>query len=174
MGREPRPHHQTQKATSPRKEEATTSASTKDKASQGHMRRDCPNKSTMVIRDGEVGTDDEADPEENESKKDEEEAEDIVEIPQGRQLQCVATRLLNAQYSTNLEQRENLFYTRCLINTWVSSLIIDGGSCTNVASEVMIEKLGLPTTSHPKVYKLQWLDQNKQLTTMRQVLLSFS
>ena len=35
-------------------------------------------------------------------------------------------------------QRENLFHTRCLIKRKVCSLIIDGGSCTNVASEIMV------------------------------------
>ena len=47
----------------------------------------------------------------------------------------VARRLLNLQSKTNeLEQRENLFYTRCLVQGKVCSLIVDGGSCVNVAS----------------------------------------
>jgi hypothetical protein len=32
------------------------------------------------------------------------------------------------------QQRENIFQTRCLINDKVCSMIIDSGSCTNVAS----------------------------------------
>jgi len=51
-------------------------------------------------------------------------------------------------------QRENIFYTRCLINGHTCSLIIDGGSCTNVASSRLVQKLSLETTPHPKLYKL--------------------
>ena len=51
-------------------------------------------------------------------------------------------------------QRENIFHTRCLINNKLCSLIIDGGSCTNVASTRVVEKLALPTISHTKPYKL--------------------
>jgi len=45
-------------------------------------------------------------------------------------------------------QRENIFHTRCLINEKLCSLIVDGGSCTNVASTRVVEKLGLSTISH--------------------------
>ncbi|KAF8090156.1 hypothetical protein N665_0484s0006 [Sinapis alba] len=38
-------------------------------------------------------------------------------------------------------------------------LIIDGGSCTNVASEELVEKLGLEVYKHPKPYHLQWLNE---------------
>jgi hypothetical protein len=31
------------------------------------------------------------------------------------------------------QQKENIFHTRCLINDKVCSMIIDSGSCTNVA-----------------------------------------
>ena len=50
-------------------------------------------------------------------------------------------------------QRENIFHTRCLINK-LCSMIIDRGSCSNVASTRVVEKLGLPTNSHTKPYKL--------------------
>jgi hypothetical protein len=42
-------------------------------------------------------------------------------------------------------QRENLFHTRCFVNNKVCSVIIDGGSCTNVASTYLVEKLALTT-----------------------------
>ena len=41
------------------------------------------------------------------------------------------------------QQRENIFHTRCHINNKVCSMIIDGGSCTNVASTTLVEKLNL-------------------------------
>ena len=38
-------------------------------------------------------------------------------------------------------QMENIFHTRCLINDKLCSLIVDGGSCKNVASTRVVEKL---------------------------------
>ena len=52
-------------------------------------------------------------------------------------------------------QRENIFHTRCLVNNKLCSMIIDEGSCANVASTRVVEKLGLPNISHTTPYKLQ-------------------
>jgi len=51
-------------------------------------------------------------------------------------------------------QRKNIFHTRCLINDHNCSLIIDSGSCVNVASNRIVNKLNLDTTPHPQPYKL--------------------
>ena len=55
-------------------------------------------------------------------------------------------------------QREMIFHSRSTIQDKVCNLIIDGGSCTNVASTTLIEKLGIPTISHPKPYSLKGLN----------------
>jgi hypothetical protein len=55
----------------------------------------------------------------------------------------------------------------------VCSVIIDGGSCTNVASTVMVEKLGLPMVKHPRPYKLQWLNDSGEIRVNKQVLVAF-
>ncbi|XP_052882237.1 LOW QUALITY PROTEIN: uncharacterized protein LOC108458581 [Gossypium arboreum] len=47
-------------------------------------------------------------------------------------------------------------------------------SCTNVASTMMVERLGLPTTKHPSPYKLQWLNDRGELKVTKQVLVSFN
>ena len=58
----------------------------------------------------------------------------------------VARRAFNAQIKVdeNEQQRENIFHTICHVNNKVCNMIIDGGSCTNVASTTLVEKLGLP------------------------------
>jgi len=71
-------------------------------------------------------------------------------------------------------QRENIFQTRCLINHKVCVLIIDGGSCTNVSSKILVEKLNLPTILHSSPYKLQWLSKDEEMKVTNQVLLNFS
>ena len=85
--------------------------------------------------------------------------DDYVEYPmEGDSL--MARRALSAQVNENdmEQQRENIFHTRCHINNKVCSMIIDGGSCTNVASITLVENLNLPTLKHPRPYKLQWLN----------------
>ena len=49
-------------------------------------------------------------------------------------------------------QRENIFHTRCLIQNNICSLIVDEGSCANVASTRVVDKLGLSTISRTNPY----------------------
>ncbi|KAA3487695.1 Retrovirus-related Pol polyprotein from transposon gypsy [Gossypium australe] len=53
-------------------------------------------------------------------------------------------------------------------------MIIDGGSCTNVTSSMLVEKLGLTTTKHPNPYKLQWLNDGGELKVIKQAIVAFS
>jgi len=71
-------------------------------------------------------------------------------------------------------QRENIFHARCLIQGKLCSLIIDGGSCTNVASSRLVSKMNLETKPHPRPYKLQWLSEDGEMTINRQVEVKFS
>ena len=70
-------------------------------------------------------------------------------------------------------QRENIFHTGCYAQDKVCSMIIDGGSCTNVASTITIEKLRLPTLKHPRPYKLQWLNDSGEVKVNKQVQVTF-
>jgi hypothetical protein len=59
--------------------------------------------------------------------------------------------------STQLEraeqnQRHTLFQMKCVIKERSCCIIIDGGSCNNLASAEMVEKLSLATKSHPQPY----------------------
>ena len=58
----------------------------------------------------------------------------------------VTRRALNTHIKVNdaEQQRENIFHTRCHVNNKVCSMIIDGGSCINVANTTLVEKLNLP------------------------------
>jgi len=72
------------------------------------------------------------------------------------------------------QQSKNIFHTRCLINDKVCSMIIDSGSCTNVASVALVRKLGLNTIKHKRPYQLQWLNECGVVRMNRQVMISFS
>jgi len=83
-------------------------------------------------------------------------------------------RVLNAQIDVSDEQRENIFHTRCHIRDKVCGMIIDNGSCTNVASTTLVEKLGLTTLPHPRPYSLRWLNENGEIRVTKQVCVPFS
>ena len=60
-------------------------------------------------------------------------------------------------------QREKLFHTRCLVKSKVCNVIIDGGSCCNIASTELVSKLELHPFCHPRPYKCGELKVNKQV-----------
>ena len=106
----------------------------------------------MVINaQGEIESEDEQ----------EDEVDNITPLENDYEGQCavegeslVARRALSTQVKEEEDnQRENLFHTRCFMNNKVCSVIIDGGSCTNVASTELVEKLALPTLKHPRPYR---------------------
>jgi len=80
--------------------------------------------------------------------------------------------VLNAQINVSDEQR--IFHTRCQIQDKVCRMIIDNGSCTNVASTTLVEKLGLTTLPHPRPYSLRWLNENGEIRVTKQVCIPFS
>jgi hypothetical protein len=54
------------------------------------------------------------------------------------------------------------------------NMITDMGSCINAASTILVEKLNLPTLKYHKPYKLQWLNDCREVKVNKQVLVSFS
>jgi hypothetical protein len=56
----------------------------------------------------------------------------------------------------------------------VCSLIIDGGSCTNVVITELVEKLNLHNTRYAIPYKLKWLNDNGEVKVNKQVFVVFS
>ncbi|XP_057418510.1 uncharacterized protein LOC130712707 [Lotus japonicus] len=139
----------------------------------GHIASECPNKRAMILLDN-------GDIESVSSSDDEmpllEDCSDVevAEPVHGNLL--VARRALSIQPKEHedAEQRDKIFHTRCLINEKVCSMVIDSGSCTNVASTLMVEKLNLPTKKHPNPYRLQWLNDCGDIRVTKQVLVSFS
>ena len=102
-----------------------------------------------------------------------EDVDDEEYIVQGELM--VARRGLSVQSKEDDEmQRDNIFHSRCHVQNKVCSVIIDGGSCTNVARTTKLEKLGMQTIKHPRPYKLQWLNDSGEVGVNKQVLISFS
>jgi hypothetical protein len=141
----------------------------------GHIASQCPNRRVMIMRDnGEVMTESEDDSDGMPELVDASDDDGVVYPVTGESF--VARRALNTHIKVDdaEQQRENIFHTRCHVNNRVCSMIIDGGSCTNVASTILVEKLNLPTLKHSRPYKLQWLNDCGEVKVDRQVLVTFS
>ena len=71
----------------------------------------------------------------------------------------VMRSILQVQVKVNedesTQQKENIFQTRCYVQSKVCGLIIDIGSCVNVCSTTLVSKLKLSTVKHAKPYRLQ-------------------
>ncbi|XP_024014967.1 uncharacterized protein LOC112088864 [Eutrema salsugineum] len=134
---------------------------------RGHIASECPNKRVLILLDnGEYESADEK--EISDSVEEHEEYAATGDL-------LMMKKILNVQAKADEEaQRQNLFHTRCHVQGKVCNLIIDGGSCTNVASEYMVNKLGLTVRKHPKPYNLHWLNDKGEMRVNSQVSVSLT
>jgi len=125
---------------------------------RGHIASQCPTKKIMIIRGQNIySSQDEAttSPSSNESEeaKREESSEEIYPQEEGDLL--MVRRLLGGQsYDLTQSQRENIFHTRCKNFYNTCSLIVNSGSCCNCCNTILVSKLSLAITPHPKPFKL--------------------
>ena len=109
----------------------------------------------------------------NSLNMDDENIEEVYPYEEGDLL--MLRRLLGSQ-SCDLTQtqRENIFHTRCKVLNKNCYLIVDSGSCCNCCSIRLVSKLSLTIISHPKPYKLQWLNEQGEMIVNQQVKIPFS
>ena len=72
--------------------------------------------------------------------------EDIGEDSEGEKGLALVIRKILLALRQNFEEhwlRSNIFHTTCTIKNGVCNLIIDGGSCENVISQEVVDKLRL-------------------------------
>ncbi|KOM34637.1 hypothetical protein LR48_Vigan02g078700 [Vigna angularis] len=120
-----------------------------------HYSFECPHKRSTYLLD-------------HQSKNEDSSSDSNTSISEEEALPCegellLVRRLLRSQ-SQELEQsqRENLFRTRCKIFENTCSLIVDSGSSYNCCSSRVVNKLALPTLSHPKPYRLHWITEDEE------------
>ena len=140
---------------------------------RGHFKKDCPNSKVMVVNDeGQFESGDDADP--NGSDDDgyaSEEGEDA--FPVHAPTIVVSQRTLSVQPNID-SQRCNLFQTKALVGpNKACKVIIDGGSCRNLASKELCAKLKLKYLPHPKPYYIQWLSDNGEMKVNHMVRVNF-
>ena len=124
----------------------------------------------MILKDGDFESESE-----NESDDEIPPLEDCSDVEYAKGDNLVVQRTLSVQnkIEDHGEQRENLFHTHCLISNKLCNMIIDGGSCTNVASTLLVEKLKFSLIKHPKPYKFQRLKDSGLVKVSKEVLISF-
>ncbi|GJX52863.1 putative reverse transcriptase domain-containing protein [Tanacetum coccineum] len=138
----------------------------------GHYARDCPNPKTLafVTDDADPIYDTDAEPEVDEP------GDELVYPDRGEAL--VIQRVLNVAISKSVDDtswlRNNIFRTKCTSKGKIYDMIIDGGSCENVVSTYMVEKLGMKTEDHPEPYQLTWLKKGNTVKVIKRCLVQFS
>ena len=96
-----------------------------------------------------------------------------VEVPRS----MVVRRSLSIQGKEDdspIAQRENLFHTRGEAEKMVFSIIIDNGSCADIASTLLVHSLGLETLKHPHPYVLNWFNDGNAVKVSKQAVVSFN
>ncbi|KAK1695020.1 hypothetical protein QYE76_011717 [Lolium multiflorum] len=129
---------------------------------KGHFKRDCPNRKVMFINeDNEYETGDDVDPYAPED--DDYDSDGVDAYPSEARTIVVSQRALNVLPSAST-QRCNLFQTKALVGPdKACKVIIDGGSCRNLASKELCTKLKLKYLPHPHPYYIQWLSDNGEM-----------
>ncbi|KAK1668024.1 hypothetical protein QYE76_056183 [Lolium multiflorum] len=139
---------------------------------KGHFKRDCPNRKVMIINeDNEYETGDDVDP--NAPDDDDYDTDGEDAYPSDARTIVVSQRALNVLPSAST-QRCNLFQTKTLVGPdKACKVIIDGGSCRNLASKELCTKLKLKYLPHPHPYYIQWLSDNGEMKVNHMVRVEF-
>jgi len=128
---------------------------------RGHTASQCPNRRTMILR----GRDEYRSKDDEFSREEKENSEGAY--PCEGELKMIR-RTLNNQPSI-MKYKERTSFTQDVKFLKTISLIVDSGSCCNCCSTRMVEMLDLKVIPHPKPYKLQWINEDGELTVDKQV-----
>ena len=151
----------------------------------GHIRKDCPSTRVMIVRaDGGYSSASDFDEEtyallaaNNVAEGDDfQQDEEHIRAEAAEHYESLMVqRVLSAQMErAEQNQRHTLFQTKCVIKERSCRVIIDGGSCNNLASAEMVEKLSLSTKPHPQPYYIQWLNSSGKVKVTRLVRVEFA
>ena len=144
----------------------------------GHVIRDCPNKRTLLLRDdGEYSSASDSEDTRHAMLATDHAAMEVHVNPgdADRYESLVVQRVLSTQVApSEKNQRHTLFHTKGVVQERSIRIIIDSGSCNNLASTTLVEKLSLPTRKHPHPYHIQWLNDGGKIRITRSVRDPFS
>jgi hypothetical protein len=124
------------------------------------VQRDCPSKHVSIVKDdGEYSSasdfDEDAHPllAADHAGSEEQQEKHIGADDSERYESLIVQHVLSMQMEkAKQNQRHTLFQTKCVVKEHSCPMIIDRGSCNNLASSDMVEKLALSTNLHPHPY----------------------
>ncbi|KAE8676151.1 putative CCCH-type zinc finger family protein [Hibiscus syriacus] len=130
---------------------------------QGHRATDCRKPASQKGKNLLIEENVEDETEEiGEPVYDDDETDDVL-YGDGHETLVVRKSLLTPKGDSGDDWlRTNIFHTTCTVADKVCKMIIDSGSCENVVSEEVVQKLQLKTDRHPKPYKLSWLNKDSE------------
>ena len=133
----------------------------------GHLQRDCPNNRRLLFNMNDTGEvvseNDEEEPKVVTDTSDDYSSFDAIDSTETQEILVIRKSLSLQEIECEDAQRTNIFHGRCIIKSKPCSFIINSGSCTNIVSSYLVEKLQLQTMKHPKPYALQWLRNGAEL-----------
>jgi hypothetical protein len=71
-------------------------------------------------------------------------------------------------------QRHNVFHTQGMVKDKLCRIIVDNGSCNNIASQELVDRLELKSRCRPSPYKMQRLNVCGALRVSHVVNIPFS
>ncbi|XP_022023983.1 uncharacterized protein LOC110924260 [Helianthus annuus] len=136
----------------------------------GHLKRECPNKQVIALVDEPQPSYD------TDSENEKDDRSEVIYPDKGEAL--VVQRLLHTAVADSSNDttwlRNTIFRTKCTSKGKICNVIIDSGSCENIVSNTMVEKLKLPLHDHPEPYQLTWLKKGNLLKVTHRCLMQFS
>jgi hypothetical protein len=130
------------------------------------MQRDCPSKRVLIVKDdGEYSSTSDFDEDTHallaaDHAGSEEQQEEHIGVDDAERYESlIVQRVLSTQMEkVEQNQQHTLFQTKCVVKERSCRMIIDGGSCNNLASSDMVAKLALSTNPHPHPYYIHQIE----------------
>jgi hypothetical protein len=148
----------------------------------GHVMRDCSSKRVLVIKDdGEYSSASDFDEDtlallaSDHAGNDDHPEEHIGTGDTDHYESLIVQREISTQMESEEQNHHHtLFQTMCVIKGWSCRMIVDGGSCNNLANSDMVDKLALTTKPHPHPYHIQWLNHSGKAKVTKLVQINFA
>eukprot|EP00268_Persea_americana_P016372 TRINITY_DN1775_c1_g3_i2.p1 TRINITY_DN1775_c1_g3~~TRINITY_DN1775_c1_g3_i2.p1 ORF type:complete len:193 (-),score=16.04 TRINITY_DN1775_c1_g3_i2:205-783(-) len=141
----------------------------------GHISSECLKKGIHVAEREEESNTPSYVADDDRPKFDNSESDNDIIYGDGGQFLMIHKTLFSPKIPTKEDWlRTSIFRTTCTIKDRKCHLIVDGGSCENVVSQEVVDKLKLPTKKHPAPYNLSWFKCGNEVPVTREALVSFS
>lgn len=70
--------------------------------------------------------------------------------------------------------RNNIFRIRCTLGEKVCNMVINGSSCENLVSNLIVDKLNSICEIHPNPYHVSWIKKNNAMIINKMFLVNLS